>query len=373
MADWKSVLSAAGFIMLCFFGIPMNINSPSPAEKEQRLLFHSYVHKFNKPYKLNESEYEVRFRTFQTALKTIEDLNKGRDSNESALYGLTEFSDISGDEFLSRRLLRKLGKRLKHRKLEEDTSGEKKEKDRHHYKHRNHHEHHNHVRKRDVSPAIPPKKDWRDTGIIGKVRDQKTCGACWAFSTIETVESMYAMTNGSFKELSVQEVVDCAGNGNAGCNGGDTCSLLKWLVMNHVPVKLEKDYPLVLKDEVCRLNGFEGGIEVADNYTCDNFVGSESNILELLAFHGPVIAAVNALPWQYYIGGVIQYHCDGALQNINHAVQIVGYDTTAAIPHYIIRNSWGPYFGDNGYAYLAIGGNICGIGTEVSSLDVLQK
>jgi Cysteine protease len=41
-------------------------------------------------------------------------------------------------------------------------------------------------------------------------------------------------------------------------------------------------------------------------------------------------------------------------------VQIVGYDSTAGIPHYIIRNSWGTSFGDNGYVYLAIGSNVCG-------------
>lgn len=93
---------------------------------------------------------------------------------------------------------------------------------------------------------------------------------------------------------------------------------------------------------------------------CCSLVGEEDTILSLLAFHGPVTVAVNALSWQYYLGGIIQYNCDGSPLNLNHAVQIVGYDLTAEIPHYIVRNSWGTSFGDKGYLYLSINNNICG-------------
>ena len=91
-----------------------------------------------------------------------------------------------------------------------------------------------------------------------------------------------------------------------------------------------------------------------------SFVGAEDELLESIAIHGPVAAAVNALSWQNYLGGVIHFHCDGAFSSLNHAVQIVGYDKSAAIPFYIVRNSWGTVFGDNGYLYIAIGNNMCG-------------
>jgi cathepsin O len=91
-----------------------------------------------------------------------------------------------------------------------------------------------------------------------------------------------------------------------------------------------------------------------------SYVGSEEDLLKVLATHGPVAVAVNALNWQNYVGGVIQFHCDGSPLSLNHAVQIVGYDKTAPIPHYIVRNSWGTDFGDKGYLYIAIGGNVCG-------------
>lgn len=89
-------------------------------------------------------------------------------------------------------------------------------------------------------------------------------------------------------------------------------------------------------------------------------MGREDIMMSMIANHGPIIVAVNALTWQHYLGGVVQFHCDGSLEHINHAVQIVGYDRTASIPHYIVRNSWGTAFGDKGYLYLAMNSNMCG-------------
>lgn len=89
-----------------------------------------------------------------------------------------------------------------------------------------------------------------------------------------------------------------------------------------------------------------------------------------MANHGPVAAAVNAITWQNYGGGIIQYHCYGSLSTINHAVQIVGYNFTGSIPYYIARNTWGSEFGDNGYVKIKIGSNLCGIASEVSLIEI---
>jgi len=209
------------------------------------------------------------------------------------------------------------------------------------------------------------KVDWRQKGIVTPVKHQKNCGACWAFSTVEVVESMQALQRGVLTPLSVQQVIDCSKNGNMGCNGGDTCAALSWMMSRKlVP---ESQYPTTLVDGTCRLQSGTTGVEIAGNYTCENLIGSEKKVISILANHGPVVAAVDATNWQYYVGGVIQYNCDA---NVNHAVQIVGYDQTATPPHYIIRNSWGPDFGDKGYLYVAIGSNLCGIAREVSAVSV---
>jgi cathepsin O len=129
----------------------------------------------------------------------------------------------------------------------------------------------------------------------------------------------------------------------------------------------ESTYPLTLKDGTCRLQSSATGAQVASNYSCSELIGEEDKIVELLATHGPVTVAVDATNWQYYVGGVIQWNCDAS---VNHAVQIVGYDKTSTPHHYIVRNSWGSNFGDNGYLYIATNKNLCGIATEVVWLSV---
>lgn len=110
-------------------------------------------------------------------------------------------------------------------------------------------------------------------------------------------------------------------------------------------------------------------VDVLNNYEINwlhtfiiycSLVGEEDTLLALLAFHGPVAVAVNALTWQFYLGGVIQYHCDASLENLNHAVQLVGYNLESSPPYYIARNSWGKKFGEKGYIKIAIGSNVCG-------------
>ncbi|KAI5702444.1 hypothetical protein M8J75_000111 [Diaphorina citri] len=351
MFDVKNVLFIVALIALCFLAIPVKVSKPNLEQKLE--LFSSFQQRYKKSY--SKSEHDIRFKNFEKSLDIIEELNKNRPSPESARYGITEFSDLSEEEFKTRHLRHSVNKHVLMS----------------HHKHHDHH--HNHVKKRSITTGItiptgiPVKKDWREAGIIGKVRNQQTCGACWAFSTVETAESMHALKNGTLSLLSVQEVIDCAGNGNMGCSGGDFCALLDWMDVNKVVLEPESEYPLLLKDAACKRKATSpNGVKIK-SYTCD----TESSILTDIATHGPVIAAVNALTWQYYLGGIIQYNCDGSLANINHAVQIVGYDSTAGIPHYIIRNSWGTSFGDNGYVYLAIGSNVCGIRTELSTLDVV--
>ncbi|KAG1681410.1 Cathepsin O [Nymphon striatum] len=209
--------------------------------------------------------------------------------------------------------------------------------------------------KREILNEIPQKFDWRGKGVLTEIKDQKSCGACWAFSVVETVETMYALKSKSLVDLSVQQVIDCSADGNK-CNGGDTCQTLKWLVDDRVKIELEKDYPTTLVNEACRAKHPPDGVTVR-NFACHNFTSNEFEILKTIAYHGPVVAAVNSRSWHDYLGGIIQYHCD---DKVDHAIQIVGYDLTGEVPFYIVRNSWGSSFGHDGYLYVKIGANVCG-------------
>ncbi|KAK2584739.1 hypothetical protein KPH14_007070 [Odynerus spinipes] len=355
--EWKTVAVTILVVSLCFLAIPIRVGPDHSSEDIK--LFESYVARYNKSYRGDPTEYSERFERFQRSLRHIEKMNGLRSTQESAYYGLTQFSDMSEDEFVQRALRPDLPER-----------GRKHVGASYHCEHRKRKEM-NHLEKR--AAGVLPKVDWREKGIISPVKSQGSCGACWAFSTVEVVESMYAIKNGSLHLLSVQEMIDCAKNSNLGCEGGDICSLLAWLKATKSAILPEKSYPLTRKTDACKLKGTVAktpGVRITD-FTCDSFVDVEDELLATLATHGPVAAAVNALSWQNYLGGIIQYHCDGAFTSLNHAVQIVGYDKSDTIPHYIIKNSWGPTFGDKGYIYIAIGNNLCGIANQVSAVDII--
>lgn len=185
----------------------------------------------------------------------------GKPKNEGyAVFGLTQFADLSPEEFQRQYLSPAILQKIEQREKNEN-------KDSHHH----HHSHHDNRlrRKRALSFAgpIPEKIDWRTKGVITPVKHQKSCGACWAFSTVETVESMNALQNGKLEPLSVQQVIDCAGNGNMGCNGGDTCSAVDW--MTGIKLTSEAQYPLTLQDGSCKLRATPVGVQVNKNYTCD--------------------------------------------------------------------------------------------------------
>nr|XP_012236000.1 PREDICTED: cysteine proteinase 1-like [Linepithema humile] len=186
----------------------------------------------------------------------------------------------------------------------------------------------NHVKK---MTDLSLKYDWRDRGIIGPVRNQESCKAWWAFNIIGIVESMYAIETGTLYSLSVQEV--------------------------------SRNY--YISDLFFCLQRF-----LNINRVCSSYVDREYYLLNRLVNHGPV-AYVNAINWQNYRSGIIDYNCDDSIFNMNHAVQIVGYDTMGMIPYYIVKSSWGSNFGENGYLRLAMNKNICGkINYERRACDI---
>lgn len=111
--------------------------------------------------------------------------------------------------------------------------------------------------------------------MLRPVRLQGDCGACYAFSVIEMIEANLAIHKNLNKTLSVQQMIDCAENGNDGCNGGDSCLLLEWLVNYKVKIQTEKEYPRSSDgmNQTCHvlLNDPASGMEVyqISDFTCN--------------------------------------------------------------------------------------------------------
>ncbi|XP_053886441.1 cathepsin O [Malaclemys terrapin pileata] len=273
------------------------------------------------------------------SIKRIRSLNSLlSDDNTTAFYGINQFSHLFAEDFKAIYL------RSRPYRVPRYTE----------------------VLKRKETP-LPTKFDWRDKNVVTKVRNQQTCGGCWAFSVVGGIESAYAIKVNILEELSVQQVIDCSYN-NYGCHGGSTVSALSWL--NQTQVKLVKDSEYTFKAQTGLCHYFQPsdfGVSITD-YTAYDFSGQEDEMMKKLVNCGPLTVTVDAVSWQDYLGGIIQYHCSSG--KANHAVLITGFDRTGSIPYWIVRNSWGHTWGINGYAHIKIGSNVCGIADTVSSVFV---
>ncbi|KAK3794866.1 hypothetical protein RRG08_001017 [Elysia crispata] len=311
--------------------------------------FYDFATKHGRQYLYNSTELLSRFKVFKDSAKRAELMNHpyGKDKKSGPVFGINKFADLTPSEFKAKYLsgLKKMRPVLKFRNSM-FTVGD--------------------FRPPVKMKSLPPSVDWRKKSVLSPVIDQKGCGACWAFSMVHTMEAMLVISNQtkSVDALSAQEVIDCAEENN-GCDGGDICDAAIW-AQTHGIVP-EKKYPLERRTGTCKkISEPTKRVKVAD-FRCEHLVGNENEILQTLAFHGPVMVVVDATTWHNYIGGIIRFHCS---DDINHAVQIVGYNLEGEVPYYIVRNSWGSNFGDNGYLYLRIGNNLCGVANQVVKLTV---
>jgi len=278
------------------------------------------------------------------------------EANGETVFGLTQFSDLSPADFTAKYL------NLKHNEVEEILRfGQAHEPS---------------VDELLARVAPLDKIDWRDNGAVTAVKDQGQCGSCWAFSVTEETESMFFLKNKTLVELAPEQLVDCDKK-DSGCNGGITEWAFQYLGQCG-GMMAEKDYPYTAgksgRAGPCRFDKSKvvAGVKNATwvikpcmyvGEKCDT--QDENAVKAALQKVGPFSVCVNAGPWQDYKSGVFTKACAHAAGNINHAVQMVGYNADAPTPYWIVRNSWGPKWGENGYINLKIGGNQCGVANLV--------
>lgn len=203
--------------------------------------------------------------------------------------------------------------------------------------------------------------DARNQGYVTPVRDQQ-CGNCWAYSAVGAYEASYKRVNGGLIDASEQQAVNCV---DGDCTGGFAYKVMEWMVNNNKNLEKEAVTPDVGVDQACA-----AGTPATNYYATDwgvvdpsgdiNKIASVSDIKKAICQYGPVAASVFVTPmFQNYANGVFyEWASNYASPSSNHAILIVGWDDDKGA--WLIKNSWGTDWGEDGYMWIKYNSNNIG-------------
>lgn len=335
----SSIFSFLSFSLLVAFpcAISANIETDLSLPKETFNLWKQ----INRKIYENAEEENMRFNIFLDSIAEIKAHNSR--SNASYTLGLNKFADLTWSEF-SRDYLG-AGKKGG----DQDCSATAYDSPR--------------LRDQIFFEDIPDSIDWREKGAVSPVKNQGQCGSCWTFSTTGCLESHHYLKYGEMTLAAEQQLVDCAqAFDNHGCNGGLPSHAFEYVRYNG-GIDTEDSYPYKAVDQSCMYDPANVGIQVSSSYNITAF--DEDELITAIGTVGPVSVAFQvASDFKLYSGGVYDSTvCQDGPQDVNHAVLAVGYDTDADSnkPYYIIKNSWGPDWGLDGYFWMVRNKNMCGI------------
>jgi cathepsin B len=249
----------------------------------------------------------------------------------------------------------------------------------------------------DLPAEFDSATNWKDCSVIANVRDQSSCGSCWAFGSTASFESRACIATGKDIKYSPEDTAFCS-NAGFGCQGGnsawnwftskgvvtggdytdigsgDTCypySLAP--CAHHVPATAK--YPACPSSEYpspsCKSECTESGY--SKSYSSDKVratkamsVRGEQQIMQELVTNGPMYVAFTVYAdFPTYKSGVYKHTSGSALGG--HAVTLVGYGEMNGEKYWKIKNSWNEAWGNGGHFLIARGSDECGIESSVSA------
>ncbi|XP_030689419.1 cathepsin W [Globicephala melas] len=324
---------------------------PGPQPLELKEVFTLFQIQYNRSYS-HPAEHARRLDIFAQNLAKAQQLQE--EDLGTAEFGVTPFSDLTEEEF---------GQLYGHQRVAGEAPSVSQK-----------------VGSEEWGQSVPPTCDWRKkAGIISPIRNQQNCNCCWAMAAAGNIEALWAIKTDQSLEVSVQELLDCDRCGN-GCKGGFVWDAFI-TVLNISGLASDKDYPFMgnSKPHRCQAKKHKKVAWIQDFIMLQP---CEQSIARYLATQGPITVTINMKLLQQYQKGVIKATsttCDPQL--VDHSVLLVGFGKSKSvegrqaeaissrspphprysIPYWILKNSWGANWGEEGYFRLHRGSNTCGI------------
>ena len=217
--------------------------------------------------------------------------------------------------------------------------------------------------------GVPSSFSWLDRNGVTPIKDQASCGSCWAFGSVAPFESDILISDGNVVDLSEQYLVSCNLDG-WGCGGGFPAHKYHY----DTPAQdglfggvYESSFPYTAVDEACggpysRPYRLEGWAYLGAGGAVD-FDVPDSKIKEAIYKYGPVTVMIYVGPAFYaYSGGIFNTDEVSPTGYGNHCVALVGWDDAGG--YWILKNSWGSSWGEDGYMRIAYGTSGVGQGAS---------
>ncbi|GJP46868.1 hypothetical protein CLOM_g6120 [Closterium sp. NIES-68] len=322
--------------------------------------FARFIHRFNKSYAADLRQYRARLRIFRANLLRAAQIQL---QDPSAEHGVTPFSDLTPEEFAKTHLglLPVNSAKSARSSLLESLKAEG-------------------GLERSELPTgdLPSEFDWREKGAVTGVKNQGMCGSCYAFSAVGALEGAHYLATGELLNLSEQQIVDCDHNCDpkekeacdSGCGGGLMNNVFRY-IQKAGGLQTEQEYGYTGREGRCQ---FDSGRVAARVESFVEVPQKDDQMQAHLVKYGPLAVALNANWMQSYVKGVsCPLLCNR--HALNHGVLMVGYGSHGFSParlrykdYWVIKNSWGSSWGEQGYYKLCRGKDECGIDSYVSAV-----